>query len=86
MYVLMSALTQVIVRRVVAARQTHAAGMAALSSQGKNGLQSHGAPPSRSSPYTSVGTKEAADMTDFPERPGAKKTKRGGFWARFRCW
>ncbi|MDI1484981.1 MAG: hypothetical protein OHK93_000115 [Ramalina farinacea] len=26
------------------------------------------------------------DTTDFADRPGTKKTKRGGFWARFKCW
>lgn len=74
----------VIVRRVVAARRAHAAGMA---SQSKNGLFNHGG---RSAPRTQPSAlsadKEAADLTDFPDRPGAKKTKRDGFMARFKCW
>ena len=75
----------VIVRRVVAARQ-HAAGMTAAAPRGNQGLLSHAySSTSRTQPLLPYGEKEA-DSSDFPERPGAKKTKRGGFWARFKCW
>lgn len=80
------AIALVIVRRVVAARRAHASAMGSGTAQNKNGLFSHGHSASRTQPLTPIGDKEAADMTDFPERPGAKKTKRGGFWARFKCW
>ena len=71
----------VIVRRVVAARQ-NAAGIAAVPAQRNQGLFSQAHSVSRTQAF---GDKEA-DSTDFPERPGAKMTKRGGFWARFKCW
>ena len=74
----------VIVRRVVAARQ-HTAGKAAVSPRGNQGFHSHAQSTSRTQPLPAYGEKEA-DSADFPERPGAKKTKRGGFWARFKCW
>jgi len=73
----------VIVRRVVAARRAHSSGAASATPQSKSGPFGHGHSASRTQPLQD---KEAADMTDFPERPGAKKTKRGGFWARFKCW
>ena len=76
----------VIVKRVVAARRAHASGIAPTTPQSRNGLFSHQPSASRTQPLTPLGDKEAADMTDFPERPGAKKTNRGGFWARFKCW
>ena len=71
----------VIVRRVVAARQ-NAAGIAAVPAQRNQGLFSQAHSASRTQAF---GDKEA-DNTDFPERPGVKKTKRGGVWARFKCW
>ena len=74
----------VIVRRVVAARQ-HAAGKVAAPPQRNQGLHGHALSASRTQPLAPYGEKEA-DSSDFPERPGAKKTKRGGFWARFKCW
>lgn len=74
----------VIVRRVVAARQ-HAAGKPAAVPHRNQGLLSHAHSASRMQPLLRYGEKET-DSSDFPERPGAKKTKRGGFWARFRCW
>ena len=74
----------VIVRRVVAARQ-HAAGKAAVPPRGNQGFHSHAQSASRTQPLPAYGEKEA-DSADFPERPGAKMTKRGGFWARFKCW
>lgn len=83
---LTSAVSLVIVRRVVAARRAHASAMDTSTRHNKNGLFSHGHSAFRTQPLTPIGDKEAADMTDFPERPGAKKTKRGGFWARFKCW
>ncbi|KAF6235630.1 hypothetical protein HO173_006313 [Letharia columbiana] len=73
-----------IVRRVVAARQ-HAAGTTAAPPQRNQGLFSHAQSASRTQQLPSYGEKEA-DTTDFPERPGAKKTKRGGFWAKYKCW
>ncbi|KAL9132179.1 MAG: hypothetical protein Q9175_006591, partial [Cornicularia normoerica] len=63
-----------IVRRVVAARH-HAAGTAAATPQRNQGLFSHAHSASRTQQLLSYGEKEA-DTTDFPERPGAKKTKR----------
>ena len=75
----------VIVRRVVAARRAHANGTAMGTPQKANGLFSHGHSALRTQPLTPLGDK-GGDMTDFPQRPGAKKTKRGGFWARFKCW
>ena len=75
----------VIVRRVVAARRAHTSGLSATPQKG-NALYSHTHSASRTQPLTPLGDKEGIDMTDFPERPGAKKTKRGGFWARFKCW
>ena len=76
----------VIVRRVVAARRAHANGTAMGTPQKAKGLFSHGHSASRTQPLTPSGGKEGGNVTDFPERPGAKKTKRGGFWARFKCW
>lgn len=73
-----------IVRRVVAARQ-HASGAAATLPPRNPGPFSHAHSASRTQPLMPYGEKEG-DLTDFPERPGAKKTKRGGFWARFKCW
>lgn len=73
-----------IVRRVVAARQD-AAGTAAAPPQKPHNLFSYTQSASRTPRLPSYGDKEA-DTTDFPERPGAKMTKRGGFWARFKCW
>lgn len=78
--------TTVIVRRVVAARQAHPTQLGAGNPQRLHGLFNHGHSTSRTQPQNSIGDKEGADMTDFPERPGAKRTKRGGFWARFKCW
>ncbi|KAL2039504.1 hypothetical protein N7G274_007776 [Stereocaulon virgatum] len=75
-----------IVRRVVAARRAHANGTAMGTVQKPNALFSHGHSASRTQPLTPSGDKEGGDTTDFPERPGAKRTKRGGFWARFKCW
>lgn len=74
----------VIVRRVVAARQ-HAGGKTAAGPPRNEGLISHTQSASRPQPLPTYGEKEA-DSSDFPERPGAKKTKRGGFWARFKCF
>lgn len=74
-----------IVRRVVAARRAHTSGLSGTPQKG-NALFSHSQSASRTQPLTPLGDKEGLDMTDFPERPGAKKTKRGGFWARFKCW
>ena len=76
----------VIVRRVVAARKAQAATMTPANVQTANGLFGHGHSSSATQPLSSFGNKEAADVTDFPERPGARRTKRGGFWARFKCW
>lgn len=76
----------VIVRRVVAARRAHANGTAMGTPQKANGLLGHGHSASRAQPLTPLDNKEGGDTTDFPKRPGAKKTKRGGFWARFKCW
>ena len=75
----------VIVRRVVAARRAHAATLAPTNPQLTNNLFGHGHSSSRTQPLSPHGNKEATDL-DFPSRPGAKKTKRGGFWARFKCW
>ena len=75
----------VIVRRVVAARRAHTSALSGSPQKG-NALYSHTHSASRTQPLTPLGDKEGLDMTDFPERPGAKKTKRGGFWARFKCW
>ena len=75
----------VIVRRVVAARRAHSSGLSGTPQKG-NALFGHSHSASRTQPLTPLGDKEGLDMTDFPERPGAKKTKRGGFWARFKCW
>ncbi|KAK0517195.1 hypothetical protein JMJ35_000350 [Cladonia borealis] len=74
-----------IVRRVVAARRAHTSGLSGTPQKG-NALFSHSQSASRTQQLTPLGDKEGLDMTDFPERPGAKKTKRGGFWARFKCW
>ena len=76
----------VIVRRVVAARQAHASGSALASPQSKTGLFSHGHSGSRPQTSNRLGEKETTNVTEFPERPGARKTNRGGFWAKFKCW
>ncbi|MCJ1226357.1 hypothetical protein MMC12_003007 [Toensbergia leucococca] len=65
-----------IVRRVIAARRQHASGTGPTV-----------APPLRSNTYTQsfIRLDEKAGSVDLVERPGAG-TKRGGFWARLRCW
>lgn len=69
----------VIVRRVVAARRLHASGATPIAP--RSGLQMHST--SHTQPLTPL--EEKAGGVDFSERPG-RRTKRGGFWARFRCW
>lgn len=68
-----------IVRRVVAARRLHASG--ANSNPPRSG--SHMYSTAQTQPLTPL--EEKAGSVDFVERPG-RTTKRGGFWARFRCW
>lgn len=68
----------VIVRRVVAARRLHASGIAPNPG---TGLSANSA--SRTQPLTPL--EEKVGSVEFAQRPG-QTTKRGGFWARFKCW
>lgn len=69
----------VIVRRVVAARRRHASGGAA--DLPSSGLLANST--SRTQPLSPL--EEKVGSVEFAQRPG-QTTKRGGFWARFKCW
>lgn len=68
----------VIVRRVVAARRRHASGAAPALGSGPLANST-----SRTQPLTPL--EEKVGSVEFAQRPG-QTTKRGGFWARFKCW
>ncbi|KAL6721047.1 hypothetical protein ACLMJK_000147 [Lecanora helva] len=76
-----------IVRRVVAARRAHASSIPPAQPPSRGGLFNHGHSASRTQRSKSSSVeKTEGDVTNFSERPGAKKTKRGGFWGRLKCW
>lgn len=81
-----------IVRRVVAARQLQAQQSQPKKSPTKQkptlGLFHNSQPTPRiqASPGSPHLYGKEGDTTDFVDRPGAKKVRRGGFWARFKCW
>lgn len=68
----------VIVRRVVAARRRHAAGLTSVPGSGLLATST-----SRTQPLSPL--EEKVGSVEFAQRPG-QTTKRGGFWARFKCW
>ena len=72
----------VIVRRVVAARRRHASGAGSIPGSG-SGLGPLATSTSRTQPLSPV--EEKVGSVEFAQRPG-QTTKRGGFWARFKCW
>ena len=79
---LLTELPAVIVRRVVAARKLHVEQLAPRPKP-SGGLF----PASRPQTSRPAMTDKEADVSDFAERPGAKRVKATGFWARFRaCW
>ena len=70
----------VIVRRVVEARRLKAEG----GSREQRGQHAHSA--ARTQPLAPIDEKGSGlGSVDLVDRPGGK-TKRGGFWARLRCW
>ena len=72
----------VIVRRVVAARRQHALGYQTPDPNSQSRSMGY----TYSSSHTqALGTFDEKTSIDLADRPGGK-TRRGGFWARLKCW
>ncbi|KAI9860188.1 MAG: hypothetical protein M1813_006298 [Trichoglossum hirsutum] len=73
-----------LVRRVVEQRRLHAAQTADPRHPIRQNL--FGSTANTTQPLTPLEKREGLGSVDLEDRPGGKKVKRGGFWARLRCW